>query len=105
MIENAEAIFEYTRGMSIEQFEADRRTYDAVERCFQRLSEASVRLNPTVLDLMPEVPWQQVRALGNRLRHEYDAIQEERLWEIILQDLPALKAACERALQHLREIQ
>jgi len=47
-------------------------------------------------------PWQKVRALGNRLRHEYDAITQDRLWDIVQIDLPALRAACEDALRRLR---
>lgn len=54
---------------------------------------------------MPEVPWQNVRAFGNRLRHEYDAIQEDRLWEIIERDLAGLQTACVKALGQLREAQ
>jgi hypothetical protein len=27
---------------------------------------------------MPDQPWQKIRSLGNRLRHEYDAIREDR---------------------------
>lgn len=84
-------------------FAKDRKTYDAVERCFERISEASSKMGDLASQLMPEVPWHQVRALGNRLRHEYDAIHEERLWEIIEQDLPLLKVACEKCLRRLQE--
>jgi uncharacterized protein with HEPN domain len=52
---------------------------------------------------MPDQPWHKIRALGNRLRHEYDAIREDRLWDIVQIDLPALRAACEDALRRLRE--
>jgi uncharacterized protein with HEPN domain len=52
---------------------------------------------------VPGQPWQEIRALGNRLRHEYDVIREDRLWDIVRMDLPALCAACEDALRRLRE--
>ena len=45
----------------------------------------------------------EIRALGNRLRHEYDAIREDRLWDIVQIDLPPLRAACEDALRSLGE--
>jgi uncharacterized protein with HEPN domain len=51
---------------------------------------------------MPGQPWQATRALGNRLRHEYDAIREERLWAIVQIDLPRLCGACEDTLRQLR---
>jgi uncharacterized protein with HEPN domain len=45
------------------------------------------------------------RALGNRLRHDYDDISQDRLWDIVQTDLPSLSAACEDALRRLREEQ
>ena len=52
---------------------------------------------------MPGQPWHKVRALGNRLRHEYDAIREDRLGDVVQTDLPALRAACEEALRRLEK--
>jgi uncharacterized protein with HEPN domain len=60
-------------------FEEDRKTCDAVERCLERISEAAAKLGDLAPILMPEQPWPKIRALGNRLRHEYDAIRANRL--------------------------
>lgn len=38
-------------------------------------------------------PW------GNLPRHEYDRVRVDRLWAIIVEDLPALRAACEPVKQ------
>ncbi len=43
-------------------------------------------------------PWHKIRAFGNVLRHEYDEIGEEKLFEIVKGDLPGLYAAAEEAL-------
>lgn len=103
IVENAQSILDYTAGMDLASFEKDRRTYDAVERCLERISEGATKLGDIASVLVPGQPWQQVRALGNRLRHEYDLIHADRLWEIIQNDLPALRAACEGAVRRLRE--
>ena len=103
IIENAQAIQRYIAGMDLAAFEEDHRTYDAVERCLERISEAAAKLGDMASVLMPEQPWRKIRALGNRLRHEYDEIREDRLWDIAQIDLPALCAACEDALRRLRE--
>lgn len=105
IIENAQAILRYTAGMDLGTFEEDRKTYDAVERCLERISEAATKLGDQAVELMPDQPWQKIRSLGNRLRHEYDAIREDRLWDIVQTDLPSLCAACEDALRRLRERQ
>src|SRR5664280_1720842 len=44
IIENAQAILRYTAGMDLEAFEEDRKTYDAVERCLERISEGATKL-------------------------------------------------------------
>jgi uncharacterized protein with HEPN domain len=99
ILENAEAILRYTAGMSLARFQQDSKTYDAVERCLERISEAVAKLGDQASILMPGQPWEEVRALGNRLRHEYDSIREDRLWDIVQSDLPALCRACEEALR------
>ena len=88
IIENAQAIQRYVAG--------------AVQRCLERISEAAAKLGDLAPALMPDQPWQKIRALGNRLRHEYDAIREDRLWDIVQVDLPSLRAACEDGLSRWR---
>jgi RHS repeat-associated protein len=82
IIENAQAIQPYVAGLDLAAFEKDQKTYDAVERCLERISEAAAKLGDLAPSLVPGQPWQEIRALGNRLRHEYDAIREDRLWDI-----------------------
>jgi uncharacterized protein with HEPN domain len=101
ILENVQAIQRYIAGMDLAAFRQDPKTYDAVERCLERISEAASKLGDLAATLMPDQPWQEIRALGNRLRHEYDAIREDRLWDIVQVDLPKLQAACEDALQRL----
>jgi uncharacterized protein with HEPN domain len=103
IVENAQAIQRYIKGTDVTAFGKDQRTYDAVERCLERISEAAAKLGDLRPSLIPDQPSQEIRALGNRLRHEYDAIREDRLWDIVQIDLPRLCAACEHALRRLRE--
>jgi hypothetical protein len=59
IIDNARAIFTYTEGMDLAAFEEDRKTYDAVERCLERISEAAAKLGDLAPVLMPDQPWQK----------------------------------------------
>src|SRR5438132_1622703 len=74
IVENAQAIRRYTAGMDLAAFTEDHKTYDAVERCLERISEAAAKLGDLASVLVPGPPWQKIRALGNRLRHDYDTI-------------------------------
>jgi hypothetical protein len=44
IIENAQAIQRYETGMDLTAFAKDQKTYDAVERCLERISEAAAKL-------------------------------------------------------------
>lgn len=103
IIENGRAILDYTAGMDLADLKANQMAYDAVERCFERIAEASVKLGALAILLMPDQPWDEIRGLGNKLRHEYDRITRERLWSIAQEGLPALVADCEKALAKLAE--
>ena len=103
ILDNIGAIERYTEGLDSDRFRADSKTRDAVERCLERISEAAAKLGPETTEYAPGQPWQQIKALGNRLRHEYDGLRTERLWEIVTRDLPSLDSACRAALEVLRD--
>lgn len=42
-----------------------------------------------------EIPWHQVRAIGNILRHEYHGLSERILWNVVVDELPRLRIAVE----------
>ena len=82
-------------------FEESHLVYDAVERCLERISEAAKKLGPVAETLCPDIPWPRVRGLGNVLRHEYDHVESIRLWYVVQDDVPPLKAAVQAALRKL----
>ena len=57
--------------MDLDSFEEGSKTYDAVERCLERISEPAAKLGNLAPAWMPDQPWQKIGALGNRLRHRY----------------------------------
>jgi uncharacterized protein with HEPN domain len=104
IIDNARSIFRYTEGMTLVDFEENRLVYDAVERCLERICEAVVKLGELAPGLMPDQPWYKFKAFGNALRHGYDDIDEDKIFHIVIYDLPSLYAAAESALKRFPEI-
>lgn len=47
----------------------------------------------------PDVPTHVYRGFGNALRPDYDQLDLHTIWLTATKDLPALRAACERALR------
>lgn len=94
IIDNIDAIERYTRGMDLEAFSQSDLVRDAVERCLARISEAASKLDDDAETLAPGPPWRQIRDYGNHLRHAYDRVEAEDVFNILQQDLAPLKAAC-----------
>lgn len=90
IVENATVILGYTKGMDRQAFARNRLVRDAVERCLERISEAASKLGGTAETMLPGHPWRQIRDLGNILRHAYDNVDEEIVWSIVRERLPAL---------------
>ena len=101
IIENIERVEQYIAGMSREDFANNGLVRDAVERCLERVCEAAHRLGEHASELMPGQPWADIRGMGNRLRHAYDRISLDIIWNAARNDLPALKRDCRFALAQL----
>ena len=67
----------------------------AVQRGIEIISEASRILPEDVKALRPEIPWPQVRTIGNILRHEYHGLSDKIIWGVVVDELPALRTAVE----------
>ena len=102
ILENLERIEGYVTGLDREAFGGDTLRRDAVERCLERICEAAFRLGEKAAELAPSQPWGDIRGMGNRLRHAYDRIDLDVLWNTVRNRLPSLKADVERALVGLK---
>lgn len=80
-------------GKTVEAYGADWLLKHGVERGIEIISEATRRIPRPVLDTHPEIPWKEIMAVGNILRHNYDRISDAIVYEIVRKDLPPLKAA------------
>lgn len=93
----------YTYGKTAENFAADAMLRDSVERNIERLSEASRHLPKELTDLHPDIPWRAIADIGNVFRHAYDDLDITMTWLVVERDLPPLKAAIARLIEHLKE--
>jgi uncharacterized protein with HEPN domain len=74
---------------------------DAVIRNFEIIGEATKRLSPEIRAVYPDVPWQQVAGFRDVLIHDYLKVNLNRVWGVIEQNLPQLKATIEAILLEL----
>jgi uncharacterized protein with HEPN domain len=99
ILQAIERIEQHVAGMDFAAYRDDPKTADAVERNLQRISEAAIRLGEQGAVLCPDIPWADVRGIGNWLRHQYDRIEQETIWNTVTESLPPLKACVVKALR------
>lgn len=90
MLEAARHIEQLVDGKTISDIEEDRVASAALERFIEIISEASRHIPDGVKAQHPEVPWPDVAAIGNILRHVYDRVDLRVLWQTAVDDLPVL---------------
>ncbi|MEO5336500.1 MAG: DUF86 domain-containing protein [Magnetospirillum sp. WYHS-4] len=73
----------------------------AVERGLEITSEASRHIPDDVKALASEIPWRQIAAIGNLLRHEYQKADALTTWNIVKEHLPKLHEATERLIAEI----
>ncbi|HEY6430469.1 MAG TPA: HepT-like ribonuclease domain-containing protein [Acetobacteraceae bacterium] len=101
-MENAERVARQLAGMDRQAFERDEWARDAVERCIERVCEAAYRLGDRAEQLMPDQPWSDIRGMGNRLRHAYDRVDADVIWNTAQVRLPERAVEARRVLARLR---
>jgi uncharacterized protein with HEPN domain len=91
ILESIDKIYQYTKGMDMDQFCADDKTIDAVIRNFEIIGEAANRIPESVKEEHPDLDWHRIRGFRNRIVHDYMGIDFQLVWRIKEQYLPLLK--------------
>jgi len=87
--------------MDFAEYRQDEKTQAAVERKMQILTEAVIRLEMDGAHNFPDIDWKGYRGMGNFLRHSYDRVSSEIVWNTVQDDLPALKSIAETVLRRI----
>jgi uncharacterized protein with HEPN domain len=82
-----------TNGLAFENFDSSWPVLRATQHALLIIGEAVKNLPPDLKARRPDIPWERIRVLGNFLRHEYAAIDNARIWNIVTEHLPALERA------------
>ncbi len=106
IIEAADRILRYTKGMSREEFFADSLKQDAVIRNIEIIGEAANNLlgaNPGIAVKYPSIPFTQIYGMRNRVAHGYFAVSLPMVWDAVEVDVPELRQKIAKVLEELRK--
>ena len=91
-IEAGKRIATFMRDVTYEHYLGDERTRLAVERALTIIGEATKRMSRSFREAHPEIPWPRIVGLRNVLMHEYDEIDNHRIFVIATELVPKLVA-------------
>ena len=85
-----------------ESLEKDHKTYDAVLRQLQIMSESTKRLSEKIKVKNNQISWREIAGFRNILVHDYlGDIDSKIVWSIIVDELPKLRIVMQQELQNI----
>lgn len=103
MIGCAERVLTYTADLDQIAFVASAIHRDATIRNLELIGEAATHVPDAVRAANPQIPWRLIIATRNRLIHGYLGIDEDVLWSIIRDHVPALLPQLRQLRARFRE--
>jgi len=98
----ADAILDIVAGIDLNTYSETEVTHSAVERKFQIIGEALNQLSKADPALAASIPdLSRIVAFRNVLIHAYAVVQHPRVWRIIQESLPPLRAKVAALLDEL----
>lgn len=96
-----EIIGEYVSKADLKIFSENSMMRDACIRQLQVIGESCRNISHELREQYPEIPWRQIVGLRIIVIHEYFGVDEQVIWEVIQNDLPAFKLQVARIIKEL----
>jgi uncharacterized protein with HEPN domain len=90
-------------GKSLDDYRSDWVLRHALQRGVEIVSEACRRIPEPLRQTQPEIPWRSITGIGNVLRHEYESVSDEIIWNVVQTHLGPLRKAVLAIAATLRE--
>ena len=86
-------------GREFDVFLEDQDYMDSVSMNLLQIGELAGKFSDAyVQKTKPQMDWRAIKNMRNMFAHDYGPMDKDRIWQTATEDVPALKAYCERAL-------
>ncbi len=99
ILENIKDIEEFSKGMTKTKLEKNKLKQKAIIRSLEVIGEAVKNLPSSFRHNYPQVEWNKIAGLRDKLIHHYFGVDFNTVWDIIKEDLPKLKKEIEKSLE------
>ena len=99
MLDATREALSFVVGKTREDLNVDRMLTLSCVRLLEVIGEAASQVSPEFRAKYPQVPWNQITGMRNRLIHAYFDVNLDVLWETLAGSLPSLAHALEGILQ------
>lgn len=97
ILESIENIEDFTKNGE-EEFLITKIIQHAVIRNLEVIGEASKKISNELRKDFPEIPWREMAGLRDVLIHDYLGVDNQRVWNVVQNELPDLKEKLKKAL-------
>lgn len=89
----SEKLLRYCAGLDYEAFAADTKLVEACVFNLSQMGELCRSVDEAFALSHPQIPWSQMYGLRNRIVHDYEGVNLLLVWQILSDDVPALRDA------------
>lgn len=95
----AEKILKYCEGYHYSSFVADTKLVEACVFNLSQMGELCKSVDADYAQKNPQIPWNEMYGLRNRIVHDYEGVNMLLVWQIISEDIPSLRAALRELME------
>ena len=94
-----EELKDFIKGYSQEQFNNDRKTINACVFDLSQIGELAGKISKELIAENPDIEWQGLKSLRNRIVHDYEGINLTMIWGFLSEEIYELSEQLSNILQ------
>jgi uncharacterized protein with HEPN domain len=90
IVESAREAIGYVENKDRSDLDSDKMLVHSLVRCLEIIGEAAARVSDECKADIPQIPWNRIVGMRNRLIHAYFDINLDIVWQTVKEELPGL---------------